>query len=129
MRPTITYLDQTVPPAVDMMPPYHLHPHDNVDMFEPSPMLPSYINSHNHSSGVCLDAYAQRFEISQVVSPFRKIILHQRRESTEHEFKFQHEDDVRAMYNSCFPDMLDKNRRLQNGNQYSFYKWIAEFPH
>ena len=126
VRPTITYLDQTVPPAVDM-PPYHLYPHVTIDTFEPA-MLPSYINSHNHSSGACMDAYAERFEISQVVSSFRKIIPHQGREGTDKEFKFQQEDDVRAMYHSRIPDMLDKNRG-PHGAKYSFYKWMAEFPH
>ena len=75
-----------------------------------------------------MDAYAQRFEISQVVSSFRKLIPHQRREGTEKEFKFQQEDDVRAMYNSRIPDMLDKNRKPDE-KKYSFYKWMGEFPH
>ena len=127
VRPTITYLDQTVPPAVDI-PPYHLYPHVNIETFEPA-MLPSYVNSYNHSSGACMDAYADRFKISQVVSSFRKIIPHQGREGTEKEFKFQQEEDVRAMYNLWIPGMLNKNRDLQHGTTYSFYKWIAEFPH
>ena len=65
-RPAITYLDQAIPPAVDM-PPYHLHPCVTAANFEP-PMLPEYINTHNHSSGACMNAYAYRFEISQVAA-------------------------------------------------------------
>ena len=86
VRPVITYLAQAIPPAVDM-PPYHLHPHINAVNLKP-PMLPGYINSHNHSSGVCMDAYTDRFEISQVVSSFRKLIPHQGRQGTDDEFKF-----------------------------------------
>ena len=76
-----------------------------------------------------MDAYAKRLETSQVVSSFRKLIPHQGREGTEKEFKFQQEDDVRAMYNSRIPDMFNNNRDQQDGAKYSFYKWMAEFPH
>ena len=73
-RPAITYLDQAIPPAVGM-PPYHLHPFVTAGNFEPS-MLPDYINCHNHSSGACMNAYAHRFEISQVASSLRKLMPH-----------------------------------------------------
>ena len=126
-RPAITYLDQAIPPAVGM-PPYHLHPFVTAGNLEPS-MLPDYINCHNHSSGACMNAYAHRFEISQVASSLRKLMPHQDREGTEGEFKFQNEKDVSAMFNSRIPSMLDKNRDPQNGEEYSYYKWLGEFPH
>ena len=129
VRPVITYLAQAIPPAVNM-PPYHLHPHINAVNLEPQ-MLPEYINSHNHSSGACMDAYAKRFEISQVVSSFRKLIPHHGREGTDNEFKFQNADDVKAMFESRIPEMLDKNRTPQDDDddKFSYYKWMSEFPH
>ena len=95
---------------------------------EPS-MLPEYINSHNHSSSACMDVYAHRFEISQVASSLRKLIPHQRREGTTGEFKFQDENDVRAMFRTRIPSMLDDNREHWNGEEFSCYKWLGEFPH
>ena len=121
------YLDQAIPPAVGM-PPYHLHACVNAGNFEPS-MLLDYINCHNHSSGACMNMYAHHFEISQIASSLRKLIPHQGREGTDGEFKFQNENDVGAMFNSQIPSMLNKNQRPQNGEEYSYYKWIGEFSH
>ena len=86
---------------------------------------------HNHSSGACIDAYVKRFEISQVIGSFRKLIPHHEREGTDDEFKFQNADDVKAMFESQIPEMVDKNRRPQKDDdeEYSFYKWMSEFPH
>ena len=76
----------------------------------------------------------QREGVSSAMAMFTsrfgfKVIPHQGREGTEGEFKFQNENNVRAMFNSRIPSMLDKNRRPQNGEEYSYYKWIGEFPH
>ena len=86
---------------------------------------------HNHSSGACIDAYVKRFEISQVIGSFRKLIPHHEREGTDDEFKFQNADDVKAMFESQIPEMVDKNRRPQKDDdeEYSFYKWMSEFLH
>ena len=129
MRPVITYLKQAIPTAVNM-PPYHLHQHINTDTFELQ-SSPAYINSHNHSSSACIDAYAKRFEILQVIASFRKRIPHHEREGTDNEFKFQNADDVKAMFESRIPEMVDKNRRPQKDDdeEHSFYKWMSVFPH
>ena len=79
-----------------------------------------------------MDAYTKHFEISQVISSFRKLIPHHEREGTDNEFKFQNADDVKAIFKSRIPaEMLDKNRRPQKDDdeEYSFYKWMSEFPH
>ncbi len=122
-RPNITYLDQEIPPAIGM-PAYHLYPNINAYTFEP-PSLPPYINFFNHSSGACMDAYAKRFELSQIISSFRRLVPHEKREK---EFKFQQEDDVNAFIQSRYSKLLDRNRR-KNGNRFSFYKLMGEFPH
>ena len=83
IRPVITYINQAIPPAIGM-PPYHLYPQINASTFEPA-SLPGYINTYNHSSGACMEAYAERFELSQVISSFRRLIPHANREK---EFKF-----------------------------------------
>ena len=123
IRPVITYINQAIPPAIGM-PPYHLYPHINASTFEPA-SLPGYINTYNHSSGACMEAYAERFELSQVISSFRRLIPHANREK---EFKFQQEDDAKALFESGYPAMLDGNRKKE-GDEFSFYKRMGEFPH
>ena len=92
IRPVIAYVNQEILPAIGM-PPYHLYPQINASTFEPA-SLPGYINTYNHSSGACMEAYAERFELSQVISPFQRLIPHANREN---EFKFQQEDVAKAI--------------------------------
>ena len=74
-----------------------------------------------------MEAYAEQFELSQVISSFRRLIPHAN--NRENEFKFQEqEDDAEALFNSGYPAMLDGNRKKE-GEEFSFYKRMGEFPH
>ena len=72
-----------------------------------------------------MEAYAEWFELSQVISSFQRLILHANREN---EFKFKQEDDAKALFDSGYPAMLDGNRN-QRGEEFSFYKSMGKFPH
>ena len=96
--------------------------------FEPS-ALPRYIE-FNDPTGLCVDAYAKRFKVSQTIDSFRKLIPHHRREETETGFVFQYNDAVAKMFNSEIPKYLDPNRTKLEGEEYSYYKTtMREFPH
>ena len=72
-----------------------------------------------------MEAYAERFELSQVISSFRRLVPHANREN---DFKIQEEDDAKALFDSGYPAMLDGNRK-KRGEEFSFYKSMGKFPH
>ena len=43
-------------------------------------------------------------------------------------FAFQYDDAVKSMFKSGIPKYLDPNRRPLDGETYSFYKHMREFP-
>ena len=114
-------------PHAKGMPAYHMHPNLSSANFEPS-SLPRYIE-FNDPTGLCVDAYVERFKVSQMIDSFQKSILHHVREDSGNGFAFQYDDAVEAMFKTKIPEYLDPNRRPQNGEQYSYYKAMCEFPH
>ena len=109
------------------MPAYHMQSNLSSANFEPS-ALPRYIE-FNDPTGLCVDAYAKRFKVSQTIDSFQKLIPHHRREETETGFAFQYNDAVAKMFNSEIPKYLDPNRTKLEGEEYSYYKTMREFPH
>ena len=122
----ISYIDQMIPHAKGM-PTYHMHSNLSSENFEP-PSLPPYIE-FNDPTGLCVDAYIERFKVSQMIDSFRKSIPHHVREENGNGFAFQYDDAVEAMFETQIPEYLDPNRRPQDGEQYSYYKTMRKFPH
>ena len=69
----------------------------------------------------------KRFEISQVIASFQRIIPHACRQSNNG-FAHQNDKNVEAMYRTGIPAILDPNRRTLGGDQQSYYKSMSEFP-
>jgi len=125
-RPAITYVDQILPCPIGM-PLYNLTTNITAANFEPQ-SFPTYVTVHTND-GENIRSYMKHFEISQIAASFRKLIPHNSRDSSSNGFNYQLDQDVKKMYHTRLPMILDANCKTTGTDPYSYYKMIKEFPY